>query len=1138
MSYHSDQLKYAVGISALVSFYGIVSMLVWLIGPSLGISESYRIIMIGLLLLTWPFAMLINRYRKRREEKKEGKQAAAAPAQAAPAVGYDELTRSAEEAVKWLHSTKLGVTETGDSVYSLPWFLLAGPTGSGKTSLALASGLDFHALPSQRSAELNLIRPTRDCEWRVTNSAVLLDTTGRYQTEGQDKDEWSSLIEMVKRYRKERPIDGIVIAVNAAELIGSSEADIEQKAKILRARLDETISRVKIRFPVYLVFSHIDSIEGFQDFFQTFSYSERSQVWGVTIPLDQSANAHALFDVEFDYLYDALVRHRLVRLGTPAESAEQLRVFDFPLYFGDVRSRLGLFTSALFRPNPFSENPLFRGFYFTASPAAVSENGAQMAGESYFTEHLFKDVLLRDGKLAASFLAGKKHPERLPTILAVTAASLLILFTIGAIISFALNRRLISEALDRGARVDEISRMDSGANPVKREPAAARVELESTESLREMVARLDEYDRNSRPLSLRFGIYSGNSINPYVRTIYFDSVSQRFYKPVVFSLERDLKAFAEGQQVSGDDLGRYYDLLKVYLMLSEPKKAEPTFLANQMAEYWKKSSPQDMEMVSQQQLEFLAKQAGREDAPHTKADDKLVAEVRQKLSAYPAINRYYKRITTEIDAKVHPVTLEAVLQGQGRGWIAGSYSVPGSFTLEGYHNYMRAAIESAAEEMSKEDWVMGSAETTKYQSADSGKLQSIYFREYTAQWQKFLKGISIQPFKTKEDAVEALKVLTATNSPMVLIMDEVARNTNLSVAPSGSGIIGWVKGLFKGGKGDAGGNTEVEKEFHPLFQFVAAQGKEDTSPISQYRATLRPLLEALESASADQLSQTSRLLLTGKDDIGLQKTELGVSKQLDTFKTAAARDASAVLKQPLGNVRAMLYGGGYEQIERGWSEQIYPKAHALESGFPFTDYGGASVTDLSKFLNPVNGQFTAFFNDKLTSSFEDAQGQWKLKESGAFKFSDSYVKYLNGTRRLREALFPAGGQQPEVGYEITLQAVAGTDLLIEIDGNRVETRGTSPQSAKFIWPARAGASGAKISVIRGSESAEKTFPGEWGLFKMFAAGGASKSGENLYSLSWNVGNVPVRATLRPSSATSPFERSLFTQLHAPQSPRE
>ena len=97
------------------------------------------------------------------------------------------------------------------------------------------------------------------------------------------------------------------------------------------------------------------------------SAEDRAQVWGATIPLEQSQNAHALFDVEFDHLYDALMRRRLVRLGVPAPPAEQLRVFNFPLSFGESRRKLGLFTSALFRPNPFSENPLLRGFYFTSS---------------------------------------------------------------------------------------------------------------------------------------------------------------------------------------------------------------------------------------------------------------------------------------------------------------------------------------------------------------------------------------------------------------------------------------------------------------------------------------------------------------------------------------------------------------------------------------------------------------------------------------------------------------------------------------------------------------------------------------------------------------------------------------------------
>jgi type VI protein secretion system component VasK len=52
---------------------------------------------------------------------------------------------------------------------------------------------------------------------------------------------------------------------------------------------------------------------------------------------------------------------------------------------------------------------------------------------------------------------------------------------------------------------------------------------------------------------------------------------------------------------------------------------------------------------------------------------------------------------------------------------------------------------------------------------------------------------------------------------------------------------------------------------------------------------------------------------------------------------------------------------------------------------------------------------------------------------------------------------------------------------------------------------------------------------------MFDAGAPRKTGDNEFALTWNVGGVPVLATLRPSSANNPFQRSLFTNLHAPPS---
>lgn len=1184
MSAITDQLKSLLGLSAIFSFYGIVSIAAWFLGAYMGISASYVIVAIVLLLLTLPFVLLFTFLRRRRARKQEEAAAAAPPSgaqdgavksaqTATPNGNYPDLTNGAEETAQWLKNTRLGAAKTENALYALPWYVVAGPPASGKTSFVLSSGLNFHSLPSQQGAEQQTIRPTRNCDWRVTDAAVLLDTTGRYQTESPARDEWSGLIETIKKYRGARPLDGVLLPVSAEQLVRLKEPEIEQQAKLLRARLDELIQRTKSRFPIYLVFTHLDAIEGFRDFFAAFGRDERAQVWGATIPLGQAANAHALFDVEFDQLYDTLMRRRLTRLNAQIPPAQQIRIFNFPPHFGEARAKLGLFSSALFRPTPFSESPLLRGFYFTANvignrgasgnnavaPAGGNSVEARTVGEGFFTNRFFKEVLLRDQALAASFQAMKRKPHYLRNALFALAAVLLFFFALGTIVSFVKNRTLVNEAVERAARVSAISTEDMGKDPTKKEPAAARVEIEAANDLREMLAELDEYDRESPPLSLRFGLYSGNKINQDLRAIYFDSIRQRFFQKSAEAIERDLKTFVATDTVAApasttttsadapsteDVLGKHYDLLKAYLMLGQPERVEPTFLASVMEDYWVKFAPPDMELAAKQQLEFYARQASRDDAPHLKNDEQVVSSARRKLLAYPAANRFYKRVTTEINARATPVNLDTILQGTGGGVLTSAYTVPGSFTVEGYRKYMNDALASAAEEISKDDWVMGNmaASDAKNQSADVGKLQNMYFREYTDQWRKFIKSVGVRDYKKKDEAVEALKSLSATDSPMQRVMETVAVNTNLSAAPKSAGFLGWVKNLFASKKdADAGGDTEVEKEFRPLFQFVLVESTKDTTPVSQYRAALLSVEESLETASDDQLTQTSKALITGKDDIGLQKAEKSVGNLTESFKTAATVDAASLLKQPLGNLRGFLYGGGYEQIIKNWREQVYPKARAIEAGFPFTDAGESSVTDIAKFLNPTNGQLTTFYTTSLANSFDDVQGQWKLKDAGAFKFSDDFVSYLNNARHLRDALFPNGGAQPEVNYEITLQPLPDADVTMDVDGQHVESRGTS--SAKFTWPARPGSpTGATIKVVptngQVTDQQPLSFPGEWGLFKMFANGNPTKSPDGQIALTWNVGTTSVHASLRPSSANNPFARTLFTALHAPPNPQK
>jgi len=1146
----AKQIIAALVIAGLVLLTGIVILLVWFLSPS-SVELPVKVLITAFLLILWPIGILIVYYSRRRKSAQTASPAGNSdPVSAgngtsqfgAPTGTYQELSRGAEEAVQWLRGTKLGNSSGGEAVFALPWYVVAGPVSSGKSSLLTSANLDFQVLPSQRASEQDLIRPTPHTDWRVTNTAIWLDTSGRYQTEGAERDEWAALIETLKNHRKGRPIDGFVLAVNALAVARWSETEIEQQAKVLRARLDEAMLRAGNRFPVYLVFTHMDQLDGFAEFFGAFSSEERLQVWGSTIPLVQSQNAQAQFDSEFDYLYGRLVRRRTVQLGTVSTSEQQLRIFKFPGRFRRLRSQLGRFSSAIFRPNPFSESPLLRGFYFTSSPATGNENAKRLNGAQFFTDNLFKNVLLPDRDITAAAQASKRGIKWGRYVLLGLATLLVGIFFLGMIVSFINNRALIADADARGKRLTEIRKATSKSTA---SPTQIQEELRSVENVRQVLADLDQYERETPPISLRFGLYSGGKINSsdpaspsILRHLYFEAIEERFLKPTLTRLADDLSKFASSTApippsppttnptaVGSDYLGHHYDLLKAYLMLNKSERVEPMFLAVTLRDYWQKSAPPGMEDVALQQLDYFANQAPKEDAPHPEIDSALVSKAQDRLITYPVVNRVYKRITGDINAAIkYPVNLSTIPGARDENILSSTYSVPAAFTVDGYKMMMEKLKSSAADEFSKDDWVM-KVSNVPGASMDVKKdeLANMYYRDYVGQWQKFLQEIKVRDFESKEEAVKALRVLSGSNSPVDSVMREVVRETNLSQA--GTGFFGWIKGLFYSTTGNVG-STQVEKEFQPVIRFMS--GKGDSSAMAQYRTQIKKVDDTL-SANTKPLQEISKSLQAGNDTIGLRAARQAVNDSLEAkgFSGAPASDAAArLLKQPLDNLNTLLVGTDFSQIEKLW-QTLYAKAQTIEGGFPFVDSGAdSSSATLAQFLNPQDGDLTKFFNERLKPYFED---DWAVKKEASEKFSPLFVKYLANTKRLRDALFPDNGKQQKVEYQISLTPVKDTLIRVIIDGNAVSA---DKATANFAWPG--DKSGVKITVTPLSgQDMTSSFPGEWGLLRMFTGSGGGDGKGSQFVITPKVGSGSVKLTIQPKSGNV-FQRDLFTSVKAPK----
>lgn len=1184
----------------MFTFYGIVGLIVYSLPPDrFGITE--KLVILGLVLITLPFFLIISFVMSRRARKRErleqeaaaNSEAAAAAAEGqpqqrlnAPVGNFDDVSRGAEEAIQFLKTSSLG-SGGKDAVYSLPWYIVAGTPRSGKSSLVLGSNLNFQTLPSQRQSEQKLIRPTMGVDWRVTSDGVFIDTAGRYQTEGVDSEEWASLLETIKKQRANRPLDGFLLVVNAEKILKSDERDVEEMAKVLRARLDEAIQRLKVRFPVYLIFTHADSIEGFRDSFSTSKNEDKTLVWGSTIPLEKSENAQALFDGEYEVLQTSVMKRRIARLSAPFPPVRQLRIFNFPLHFGTARRKFGTFVNALFRPNPFSENPFLRGFYFTAAPAAKSApNAPQTAGPGYFTERFFRDVVLRDKDLVKTFQAQRQRAPIFGWVMTMLGA-MVVLFLLG-MTAFSLfkNRQLLNEAEDRGQRVLTIVRADAGKNPLSKNEDEARREINATDDLRQLLVTLDENERNGPPIYYRFGMYSGNQV--YKRNLlpmYFSVVEQRYKTPTIERVKAELRKFADGQPVANpaqltekeeQTLGKYYDLLKAYLMLSGDykEKADGSQIANALKDYWIADSkvPPDMKLTAQQQLEFWAKQVDRNDAdfqfPRINLDGKLVDDVRRKLQAFPAVYRYYSRkvseISKQVDDTVGPTTAEAILtrNGADTSYIEGNYTVPSAFTRPGYE-LMKTAITEADQKLSEDDWVMGEMGKKQLaQSTDASRLEDRYYRDYADHWRNFVKGVNVKQYKNKADATSALQAFSSANSPMKILVREIAKNTNLSAKPEVEGWWPWIKSWFTSSQTTDTGGTQPEKEFRPLFTFIGTKQQAENAPVERYQNEIGRAYNSFNGISEDQMKKIAQQMANDDDPIKLRARETAISNLLAGFnESSAGQELLQLLEEPLGNLRNLLGAGEDQQIAKTWNEQIMPQAKDVEKGFPFDDSAAdADLTKLTAYLNPADGKFSKFFDDRLSKYFEESNGQWKLKDTAQGKFSDEFVAYVNNAMALRKALY---GSNPTPKFEYEFKLLGPKNALVEItlDGQKVNPDGTGSIKGSFpasgaaetgvvltaasttgttsttaAPPASANSSNSSVStsaVTTDSSAPSLKYPGNWGLFRFVDAGRPQKQPGGEYLLTYSIGGKTVTATIKPSGG-DPFDKNLFRQMRAPQ----
>lgn len=752
----------------------------------------------------------------------------------------DELSlvnQQMKESIQLIRKSKLGDKKGNAALYELPWYMVIGNPAAGKSSAIYNSGLKFPFEETHQSAVSSGLSGTRNCDWFFSTEGVLLDTAGRYSVYSEDHSEWIGFLNLLKKNRSKAPINGLIVTVSIAELVSQSPEKSLKLAKNLRARIQDLTERLEIFAPVYLVFSKMDLIAGFTEFFDCYDQDEFDQVWGATLPYnpDSSNNAVELFEQHYNILYDGLKSVSTTHLSRRHAQNISPSVMTFPLEFKTLKPALKTFIGTLFEENPYQFKPVFRGFYFTSalqegvieSPMTEqiaqdfnltkipnSEHGIPKNSVSqnhgYFLKGLFSDVILKDKNLVKQHInPSKKRQRYLSFIAALLGVSVILGLWVW---SYRNNQQLIA---DVQADLNKVVQMEqaSGQN--------LSTQLDALLVLQQRLEQLDGFDEN-RPLKFGFGLYQGNELREKLKTEYLNGIRQIVLEPSQQNIAQFLQRVkgneatlrsnhvnVDVQQVAGARPAQTnlepsdanpqdaYNALKAYLMMSNPQYMEAGHLSDQVTRFWRSwldanrgQMPRgEMIQKAEQVLTYAMTLANDQKFPKLESDSQLVDQSRQVLLAVmkgmPARDRVYNEIKMRAAVRYPAVTTAQIVGEPNRAVVLGSYALPGVFTQKAWSEYVEKAIDEAANSPTdSRDWVLNSNQSDDLTFSGSPdqirrQLTDVYKKEYIAEWRKFLNGVYYAKqadFAQQHKSIDLLG--EPQNSPIRILIERTAKETS------------------------------------------------------------------------------------------------------------------------------------------------------------------------------------------------------------------------------------------------------------------------------------------------------------------------------------------------------------------------
>ncbi len=1016
-----------------------------------------------------------------------------------------------------------------------PWFLIMGPEGVGKTSIINECGKRFLLSEAYGFSQTSDVGATRDCNWWLTEKAVYIDTAGEWlQLNGQSEEATraqNTLFSLIRRYRRQPPIDAIILTLDASWLLAASITERKTLADTLRARILDIASTFRCNLAVYLAVNGVDNLPGGETFLSMMGEDMLNQGLGMSLAMDADGFTNfCLAEVDYQAFSSRVSSnvHNLLHNSYSASVRQQL------LYFTESIGALGkpLFhlLEQIFPQSPVGYAARVQSIWLGSTRMLQPSSGMEGVAHNdiLFTGHIYSpmlDTVVHERGIMNSRMLPAR--QRAGMILRYVFVSVLLLLVCNTLFTRYLWEEDYISWLS--ARFDETRRI------VREIPITNRIGddlVSAYEQLGYMSAQIIESDS---PV-----------LNPYFEHQLVNQASEQTYHRHLFkffwpAMERYVLAEMAKDITSND--ADVYNTLKVYLMLGKPEYRSASALENWFRVRWNSFAPQGYSNADQRlfmaHLRELFSEKLADETPVTKLNPELIRMARIKAMNIPV----HVRVLRDIQPKVLPAQIEDVSLAMAAGTnvslmlrrksqvTVSDMGVPAFYTQASYRDVFLPNLDDAVKSMLEEEtWVMqdNAGKGSVVKNLTNGQkladeVRKLYLLEYANNWEAFLKDIQVRPINGLEDAAQLARQFSDPSSPLANLLRFVTRQTSLS-DPESAGMTGWFnkkRTALESARRDMADELNGERS---RFRITPEKQLEQ-----RFEVIRRLGSQLIHNTGSDPLVRTF-------DEMYNQLTSLSISLRAgevvpqDTAISRLRVDA-ARQPEPVRTVMKELLDVGNDQskqisrnnLNRGAMDFVNETCKSAVAGrYPFlrSSKQEMGISDFARIFGP-NGSIKHYYDQNLASYVNRSAGKLIVRADKQGLITPAALKTFENALQISDTFFNANDK---VSFSMFVQPVSLTpdivEAVLDIDGQIIRYSHGVTQPVNINWPGKNGGAYVRLSFKDARGRIETiNFNGPWALFHLY-----DKSNPV------SVGNDRRELTMAISSLSGYFKLELLSTM--------